>query len=185
VAASIKEPSGSLAAVWQGGKPESSSKSGSESAAVFAVPATGQLIDFATITAHQPGCQETLQASRTPFFRLQAVEVMGASLLWDMSTGVPWLLIPVEDRKAVFNAFHGLVQVGTCAIQRLIAARAIWRGMNSDVAAWVRDCQHYCRGKMTGQPSAPVQPIQVPGKRFSHVHVDLVGPLQVAEDGYT
>ncbi len=85
----------------------------------------------------------------------------------------------------MFNAFHGLVQVGTCAIQRLIAARAIWRGMNSDVAAWVRDCQHYCRGKMTGQPSAPVQPIQVPGKRFSHVHVDLVGPLQVAEDGYT
>jgi hypothetical protein len=57
--------------------------------------------------------------------------------------------------------------------------------MNSDVASWVRDCQQCCRGKVTGQPAAPVQPIHVPGKRFSHVHVDLVGPLPVAEDGST
>jgi hypothetical protein len=42
-AASIKEPSGTLAAAWQGGKPESSSPSGSgsELVAVFAVPVTG------------------------------------------------------------------------------------------------------------------------------------------------
>jgi hypothetical protein len=67
-AASIKEPSRSLAAAWQGGKPESSSisGSGSESAAEFAVPATGQLINFAAIAAHQPGCRVTLQASKTP-----------------------------------------------------------------------------------------------------------------------
>jgi transposase InsO family protein len=65
------------------------------------------------------------------------------------------------------------------------AARAVWRGMNSDVAAWVRDCQTCCRGKVTTQPAAPVQPIAVPSKRFSHVHLDLVGPLPVAADGST
>jgi hypothetical protein len=52
-AAGIKEPSGSPAAAWQGGKPESSSTSGNESTVVFAVPATGQLIDFAAAAAHQ------------------------------------------------------------------------------------------------------------------------------------
>jgi hypothetical protein len=57
--------------------------------------------------------------------------------------------------------------------------------MNSDVASWVRDCQQCCRGKVTGQPAALVKPIHVPGKRFSHLHVDLVGPLPVAEDGST
>ncbi len=58
-------------------------------------------------------------------------------------------------------------------------------GMNYDVAAWVRDCQACCRGKVTAQPAAPVQPIAVPAKRFSHVHLDLVGPLPVAADGST
>jgi hypothetical protein len=54
--------------------------------------------------------------------------------------------------------------------------------MNSDVAVWVRDCQACCRGKVTAQPDAPVQPIAVPAKRF---HLDLVGPLPVAADGST
>jgi transposase InsO family protein len=38
---------------------------------------------------------------------------------------------------------------------------------------------------VTSQPAAPVQPIQVPARRFSHIHVDLVGPLPVAADGST
>jgi transposase InsO family protein len=171
-AAGIKEPSGSPAATWQRGKPESSSASGNESAVVFAVPATGQLIDFAAIAAHQQSCPATLQAR-------------GASLLCNTSNGSPRPLIPTVDRKAVFSAFHSLAHAGTRATRRLIAARAVWRGMNSDVASWVLDCQQCCRGKVTGQPAAPVQPIHVPGKGFSHVHVDLVGPLPVAEDGST
>jgi hypothetical protein len=102
-----------------------------------------------------------------------------------MATRVPRPLIPIEDRKAVFDAFHSLAHSGTLATRQLIAARAVWRGMNTDVAAWVQDCQQCCRGKVTSQSAAPVQPIHVPGKRFSHVHVDLVGPLRVAEDGST
>ncbi len=38
---------------------------------------------------------------------------------------------------------------------------------------------------MTTQSVSPVQPIAVLAKRFSHVHLDLVGPLPVAEDGST
>ncbi len=30
-----------------------------------------------------------------------------------------------------------------------------------------------------------MQPIPIPSRRFSHVHVDLVGPLPVSEDGFT
>jgi hypothetical protein len=94
-------------------------------------------------------------------------------------------VIPVEDRRTVFNAFHGLAHAGARATRRLLAARVVWRGMNSDVAAWIRDCQQCCRGKVTSQPAAPVQPIDVLAKRFNHVHIDLVGPLPVAEDGST
>ncbi len=38
---------------------------------------------------------------------------------------------------------------------------------------------------MTSQPAAPVQPIDVPAKRFNHVYIDLVRPLPVTEDGST
>jgi transposase InsO family protein len=110
---------------------------------------------------------------------------MGASLLCDFSTGVPRSLIPVVDRRQVFEAFHGLAHAGTRATRRLIATRAVWRGMNSDVTAWIRDCQHCNRAKVTSQPAAPVQPIELPAKRFSHVQLDLVGPLPVTEDGST
>lgn len=94
-------------------------------------------------------------------------------------------IIPVADRQAVFTAFHGLAHGGIRATRRLMAARVVWRGMNSDVANWVRDCQNCNRGKVTSQPTAPFQPIPIPSRRFSHVHLDLVGPLPVAADGST
>jgi hypothetical protein len=117
-AAGIKEPSESPAAAWKGGKPESSSTSGNESAVMFAVPATGQLIDFAAIAAHQQSCPATLQASKSSSLWLQAVEVMGASLLCDTSTRIPRPLIPTEDRKAIFDAFHSLAHACTHATRQ-------------------------------------------------------------------
>jgi hypothetical protein len=50
--------------------------------------------------------------------QFQAVEVMGASLVCDFSTGVPRPLIPVVDRRQVFEAFHGLAHAGTRATRR-------------------------------------------------------------------
>ena len=57
--------------------------------------------------------------------------------------------------------------------------------MNSDVASWIRDCQDCNRGKVLAQPAAPIQPMDVPAKRFNHIHLDLVGPLPVAAGGET
>jgi hypothetical protein len=56
--------------------------------------------------------------------------------------------------------------------------------MNSDVNGWCRDCQHCARAKVHRQPAAVVQPIAVPQHRFSHVHIDIVGPLPVAASGH-
>jgi hypothetical protein len=38
---------------------------------------------------------------------------------------------------------------------------------------------------VTKQHKSPVQPIPVPTNRFSHIHVDLVGPLPCSSGGYT
>jgi hypothetical protein len=149
------------ATAWQEGKPEFPPYSPTAQPAVCAVPAFPDMLDFAAIAEHQRSCQVMLQASKSSSLQLRAFEVMGASLLCDFSTGVPRPLIPVVDRQKVFNAFHSLAHAGTRATCLLIVAMAVWRGMNSDVAAWVRDCQACCRGKVTAKPAAPVQPIGV------------------------
>jgi cleavage and polyadenylation specificity factor subunit 1 len=68
-------------------------------------------------------------------------------------------------------------------MRRLIASRYLWTGLAKDVAAWCNDWQACQRAKATNQHKAPVQPIPVPTACFTHVHVDLVGPLPVTADG--
>ena len=85
----------------------------------------------------------------------------------------------------MFEAIHNVAHPGTRATRRLVSARVVWRGMASDLAAWCRACQQCQRAKVTKQPAAPVQPIPIPQRRFSHVHVDLVGPLPVSSDSFT
>jgi hypothetical protein len=54
-----------------------------------------------------------------------------------------------------------------------------------DVAELCRECQRCAKGKITSHISSPVQPIAVPQTRFSHIHVDLAGPLPTSQEGYT
>jgi transposase InsO family protein len=61
----------------------------------------------------------------------------------------------------------------------------VWPGLASQVASWCRDCQHCQRAKTVAQPSSPPQAIANPVQRFSHLHVDLVGPLPQSSTGLT
>ena len=45
-------------------------------------------------------------------------------------------------------------------------------------------CTACQKAKITRQPSAPVQPIPIPSRRFTHLHLDLVGPLTTSCDGH-
>jgi Integrase core domain len=70
-------------------------------------------------------------------------------------------------------------------MRRLVSCRFVWRGMSSDVTQWCRECLQYTRGKGGGTIPGQVQPIQVLQERFSHVHVNLVGPLPASPKGHT
>jgi Integrase core domain len=59
----------------------------------------------------------------------------------------------------------------------------VWPGLAADVTMWCRACQCCARAKVIRQPASAIQPIAVPTTRFSHIHVDLVGPLTAAADG--
>ena len=143
----------------------------------------GGVVDLAAMAAAQRSCPSTL-ALQGSSLRLRALPLGSDHILCDVSRNLVRPIVPVDHRRAVFQHIHNLAHPGIRATRRLLSARFVWRGMASDAAAWCRDCQHCLRGKVTSQPAAPLQPIPVPRRRFSHVHIDLVGPLPVSADGY-
>ena len=66
----------------------------------------------------------------------------------------------------------------------MISARFVWKNINSDVKLWCEDCTGCQRGKVQRHTKADIKPIPIPSRRFSHIHVDLVGPLP-SSNGYT
>jgi hypothetical protein len=97
---------------------------------------TEVVADLRGIAARQLSCQSTLQASKSPSLQVKACEVEGVSLLCDEPTGRLSPLVPEVDRPLVFEAIRSVAHPGIRATRRLIAARFLWPGMRSDIAAW-------------------------------------------------
>jgi hypothetical protein len=96
---------------------------------------------------------------------------------------------PVQEgdiyRQAVISSLHNIAHPGIRATKRLVTSRFVWRRMGADIAEFCRSCQQCARSKATSAVHTQVQPIELPAKRFSHVHVDLVGPLPAATGGFS
>jgi RNase H-like domain found in reverse transcriptase/Integrase core domain/Integrase zinc binding domain len=163
----------------------SNAAEGSALAFVAVVAADDSLLDYAAIAARQKQCLEVAAAVASSALRVIPVMFNDSEVYWDFSTGTARPLIPAADKKQVFLAFHTLAHPGIRASRLLLAARVVWKGMAADINRWCRDCQQCQRGKVTQQPSAAVQAIPVPEKRFHHIHVDMVGPLPVSKEGFT
>ena len=102
-----------------------------------------------------------------------------------MSSGRHRPLVPTTWQRQVFNSLHSLAHPCIRASRRMISNRFVWKGMAADVGQWCRDCLQCQRAKITTNITTPVEHILVPTQRFSHIHVDLVGPLQANSDGHT
>lgn len=134
-------------------------------------------VDLAAIAAAQPSCPATVALAASESMLTSALLVDGVRLICDTSTGSIRPLVPTPHRRLVFAAVHDLAHPGIRATRRMISSRWVWKSMAADISSWCRDCQACQRAKVTFQPTAPLQPIAVPHRRFSHIHVDLVGPL--------
>ena len=58
-----------------------------------------------------------------------------------------------------------------------------WQGIGEDVARWTKSCEACQKSKVHKHTKAPLERLPPPTKRFSHIHVDLVGPLNPACEG--
>jgi hypothetical protein len=142
-------------------------------------------VDISDIAAAQPQCPDCQRAKHSSALKFAKVQFEGSEVLVDISSGVMRQLVPEQYRRCIFSAIHGLAHPGIRASRRMIASRYLWPNLPKDVAQWCRECQDCQRAKVTKQPAAAVQPIAVPTVHFSHIHVDLVGPLPASTDGFT
>ncbi|GBO41869.1 Transposon Ty3-G Gag-Pol polyprotein [Araneus ventricosus] len=102
-------------------------------------------------------------------------------LICDMSTNQPRPFIPKAYRQIVFENVHFLSHPGTSATSNLISKRFIWPKMKSDIRARVRACTKCQRAKVFQHTKAPLSTFSEPDARFSHIHLDYIGPLPISE----
>jgi hypothetical protein len=67
------------------------------------------------------------------------------------------------------------------ATRRLVTSRFLWPKMASDVNDWARQCLICQQSKIHKHIHPSSQSIPIPSRRFSHLHIDLVGPLPISQ----
>ena len=100
-----------------------------------------------------------------------------SSILCDTSRDHPRPVVPTSLRRRLFHMFHDLAHPGIRASRRLLTARFVWKGINHDVGHWARSCLPCQRAKVHRHTKAPLTAFPLVDRRFSTVHVDVVGPL--------
>ena len=75
---------------------------------------------------------------------------------------------------------HNLTHMGPRATVRHVAKRYVWPEMSKQLTRWAQEC-HECQQSKTQRRIEPgVQDFEVPRKRFTVVHTDVVGPLPMS-----
>lgn len=134
-------------------------------------------LDYTALAAAQTTSADAL-ASRTAItgLRLQEMSLSkdGPVLLCDMSRDTPRPLVPPGFRRQVFDLIHSLSHPSARGTKKLITERFVWHRMGADITRWCRECVQCQTSKITRHHRSPIEPIPVPERRFTHVHIDIV-----------
>ncbi|UYV63704.1 hypothetical protein LAZ67_2005371 [Cordylochernes scorpioides] len=128
--------------------------------------------------------QAFLTSENRSSLQLEKVQIpeTNISLYCDVSTAKPRPFVPASCRRIIFSAYHNLSHPGVRATTRMVTAHYVWPAVKKDCALWTRAC-HRCQVSKTARHTrTPLQSFSPPDGRFSHVHIDLVGPLPPSEN---
>ena len=138
-------------------------------------------IDYNALAAAQRDDPD-VQAYRTAItgLRLQDVQLAAATttLLCDVSTGQARPVVPATWQKTIFNTIHSLSHPSRKATVKMVASKFIWHGLRKSVTRWAKECLPCQQSKVHRHVKAPLEEFKVPNRRFDHINVDLVGPLE-------
>lgn len=101
----------------------------------------------------------------------------GSTIICDTSHGKIRPIVPDKFRRAVFDSVHNLAHPGSRATLKLISDRFVWPSMRKDCTRFARNCMECQKSKVVRHNRPPLSKFSVPQERFSHINIDIVGPL--------
>ena len=127
-------------------------------------------VDFAATAKTQATGPQicSLQSSPSSTLVVDAVPRADSTdpLYCDTSTGTQRPLVPFPWQRTVLNSLHGLSHPGIRATQKLVTARFVWPGINSDVRRWTRACIRCQRAKIQRHTTTPLSFFPTPDARL-------------------
>ena len=102
------------------------------------------------------------------------VDIGNEVLIVDISNGPARPYVPYSWRRRIFEIVHGLGHPGVDRTRQAVSAKFVWPSMRADVSKWARECVDCQRAKIGRHVTPPIRNFEVPDKRFTHIHVDLV-----------
>lgn len=109
--------------------------------------------------------------------KVRKINFPGFSIYCNENNGISRPFVPKLLRKSVFDQIHNLSHPGIKASRKLISERYYWPNLNNDVSKWTRECINCQKAKVIKHTKTVPEQIPIPEGRFSHLNVDLVGPL--------
>lgn len=98
-------------------------------------------------------------------------------LIYDTTGSRHRLYIPACLRRKIFEQYHNVSHMGKRPMKRLLGNHCFWPTIAADIEQWCDTCLECQSSKVTRHIKTAPEVIPMPKTRFSHVHIDLVGPL--------
>ena len=89
----------------------------------------------------------------------------------------PRQILPEQCRYAIFTQFHNLCHSNWKSTSRMILARFSWPNAHRTIKEWCHKCLTCQQMKITRHIHPPIRQVNEAVAHFTHVHVDIVGPL--------
>ena len=140
------------------------------------------LSEMARLQVLDPDFQRMSREAQTGL-NFRKIQIGDQELFVDVSNGPARPFVPAAMRRKVFDIIHGLGHPGVARTRQAVTAKFVWPNVNADVSGWARQCIECQRAKIHRHTVTPIGDFEVPAKRFSHIHADLV--TMPASNGFT
>ena len=105
-------------------------------------------------------------------------------LVWADKSRVPArILVPSSMKNNVFQHVHGVSHMGPKGTYNYLKKYYYWPNLKTEVFDRCKKCVSCQRNKVGRHTRSPLKNLPKPTKRFSHIHVDIVGPINPANEG--
>ena len=142
-----------------------------------------QCMSPTVISEAQKDCKEVelIEAGRHPSSVIfQRIKFQESELLCEVSLSKPRPFLPKSLRQFVMQQMH-YAHDGIKESVRQISSHYYWTEMKKEITSFVQSC-HGCQSQKSSNQKPPHYGVfEVPDQRFTHCHVDIVGPLPESE----